>query len=191
MYPINSYYGNYRTRTFANIFPDATTFSTWYAECGVPQVLMTGAEYNNYDINAIYFLLLSEHANDHIMSSDENRFKLKVMSIIYEAGPVWQREMLMQKKFMDLTEQEIMTGSKAIYNHAQNPDSEPSTSSLTELTFISDQNTTSYTKARIDALREAGAGLDSEICQRFLRKFDKLFLTVVYPDAPLLYESED
>lgn len=191
----NTYYGNFRTRTFSNIFPTVSDFTTFYANCGVPQVLFVSVSpdttYNKYDINAIYFLLISYYANSHIKSSDENRFKLQLMSIIYEAGPAWQREMVLQEKMMKLSDDDVLRGAKAIYNHAMHPDTAPSTGSLTELTYIDDQNTTNWQKEKARGYAEAMSYLDPNICSRFMAKFKKLFLTVLYPDAPLLYETEE
>ena len=190
----NSYYGNFRTRTFANIFPAVTDFTTFYANCGVPQTLFTSSDdaaYAKYDISAIYFLLISYYANSHIKSSDENRFKLQLMSIIYEAGAAWQREMFLQEKMMKLSDADVLRGAKAIYNHAMHPDTSPSTASLEELTYIDDQNTTNWQKEKARGYAEAMSYLDPNICSRFMAKFKKLFLTVLHPDAPLLYETEE
>lgn len=187
----NSYYGNFRTRTFANIFPTVTDFSTWYSTCGVPDVLLTDAKYIKYDINAIYFLFISYYANSHIKSSDENRFKLQLMAIIYEAAPVWQREMYLQEQMLKLADEDLMHGAKAIYNHAMHPDTSPSTASLEELTYIDDQNTTNWKKEKVRGYAEARDFLDQNICSRFMAKFKKLFIAVLYPDRPLLYETEE
>lgn len=189
-----SYYGNFRTRTFANIFPTATDFSDYYSTCGVPQVLLTSTSpdttYNKYDINAIYYLLISYYANSHIKSSDENRFKLQLMSIIYESGPVWQRQMALQEKMLKLSDADVLRGAKAIYNHAMHPDTSPSTGDLEELTYIDDQNTTNWQKEKAKGYAEAREFLDPNICSRFMQKFKKLFIVVLYPDFPLLYESD-
>ncbi len=188
---MDSYYGNFRTRTFSEIFPDVTEFSTFYTTCGVPQNLLTGAGYTSFGISTIYWLLISNFANDHIKSSDENRFKLKLMSIIFEAGPQWQRAMKLQADIMGMTDSELLVGSKAIYNHAMHPDTTPSTAQLTELEYIDDQNTTNYRKDKILALVNAIDVLDTQICERFINRFRKLFINVVYPDYPLLYVSEE
>ena len=57
----------------------------------------------------------------------------------------------LQNKIRNLSEDEIRTGTKAIYNQALNPGTEPSTGSLEELTSISAQNTTGYKKSKLDA----------------------------------------
>lgn len=35
----NSYYGSYRTNTFADIFPSYEEFSTQYTECAIPNTI--------------------------------------------------------------------------------------------------------------------------------------------------------
>jgi hypothetical protein len=157
----------------------------------VPDVLLTGEDYTKYSINSIYFLLISYYANSHIKSSDENRFKLQLMAIIYEAGPVWQREMYLNEKMLKLADEDVMRGARAIYNHAMHPDTSPSTAQLEELTYIDDQNTTNWKKEKVRGYAEARDFLDPNICSRFMAKFKKLFLTVLYPDRPLLYETEE
>ena len=186
----NSYYGNFRTRTFANIFPTVTDFTTWYSTCGVPDVLLSGSDYTKYNINAIYFLMISYYANSHIKSSDENRFKLQLMAIIYEAAPVWQRQMYLQSKILALADDDVLKGARSVTNHAMHPDTAPATSSLEELTYIDDQNTMNWVKDKAKGFAEARDYLDPDICSRFMAKFKKLFLAVLYPDRPLLYESD-
>lgn len=115
----------YDTRTFAEIFPSDTNFAEYYNNCGAPTRLMTGVgadgiDYSKYNINAIYFLLISNFANSHIASYDENRFKLQVMSIIYESGPAWQKAMGVQEKLLEMGPNEIMRGSHALYTHNGN-----------------------------------------------------------------------
>ncbi|MBQ0097980.1 MAG: hypothetical protein KBS62_03465 [Oscillospiraceae bacterium] len=186
-----SYYGNYRTRTFANIFPTFDDFEDFYEECGVPQNLLTGDDYANYGLEAIYFLLISNYANSHIKSADENRFKLKMMSIIYEDAPVWQRLMYLQGKVLSMSDNDLMRGSKAIYNHAQHPETLPSTATLEEITYIDDQNTTNWKKDNLRTYLDAFDNLTYGICDKFVKKFKQLFLTVDYPDAPLLYATDE
>lgn len=188
---MNSYYGNYRTRTFAEIFPDFNTFNTFYTGCGIPLNLLTGADYTNYSLTVIYYLLIANYANSHIKASDENRFKLQLMSIVFEAGPQWQRAMKLQADIVRMSEDELLTGSKAIYNHAMHPDTDPGTDETQLLSYIDDQNVTHYYKDKILTLVNAMDNLQSDICDRFMRRFKKLFITVLYPDYPLLYTSTE
>lgn len=184
-----STYGVYRTRTFGEIFPTTNDFTTYYAGNAVPARLLTGADYATYQADTIYALLASEYFGAHIAMSSEDWFKLKVMQIIYEYGPQWQREMVLQDKLLKLSEDDVLLGSKAIYNHAQNPSTEPSTNTLEELTYIDDQNTTKWKKEKVRGYAEASQGLDNRITRDFLNKFKKLFIRFVYPTGPIFYEE--
>lgn len=180
-----------RTRTFADIFPDWDTFNAYRTTCGFPDMLQDNADYSNYSPQVVYYLLLSEYANSSIKSSDEGRFKLKLMSILYQYGPTWQREMYLQEKLLRVSDDEMLVGSRAVYNHAKNPGVEPSTSALDQLEYIDDQNVTNYMKNKPDAYREISDGLSPSITKRFLDKFKQLFVPIAYGDYPLIYIEED
>lgn len=187
-----SIYGEYRTRTFGEIFPDVTSFTDFYSSGPIPGRLLNGNDYSTYQADTIYTLLCSEYFGAHISMSSEDWFKLKVMQIIYEYGPTWQREMALQDKLLALTDDQLMTGSKAIYNHAAHPSTDPSTATLEELTYIDDQNTSNWKKERIRAFVDGSSGLDDSITRTFLNRFKKLFIKFIYPTGPVLYgEGED
>lgn len=187
----NSLYGNFRTRTFAEIFPSSDEFAEFYEDCGIPTKLLSGTDYEDYSIETIYALLVSHYANNCIKSSDENRFKLELMTIIFQYGAIWQKEMATQDKILNLTDEELLVGSKAIYNQARNPSTVPSTGSLQELTYIDNQNTTQYAKAKGEGYASLSAYLDPNITRRFMDKFKKLFIIVLYPGEALWYVEED
>lgn len=177
-------YGVDRTRAFAEIFPNATEFITNFANSGLPARNLT-----NEDFVIIYFLLVSEFANNPIRSNSEDRFKLQISSLLYQHAPVWKKETELQDLILALTEEEMTQGSKAIYNHALNPSTAPSTSSLEELTYIDQQNTTQYAKAKSEAYTQIGAMLDGEVSRRFIDKFRDLFKIDAYPDNQLVYKE--
>ena len=168
-------------KTLSEVFPDSTTFEQSYLTCGLPTKLLTGSEYQDYSISTIYALLMSNYSNSYIKSSDENRFKFEVMSIIFQYGPIWQKEMVQQSKILNLIDEDLLTGSKAIHNHAMNPGSQPSTATLSELEYIDSQNTTSYVKNKVEGYAQLQGYLDSNITRRFMDKFKKLFIVVLYP----------
>jgi hypothetical protein len=74
-----------------------------------------------------------------------------MFSVIFQYGPTWEKKLDIQEKLRDLTEAEILAGAKAIYNHAFNPETTPSTASLEELNYINDQNITNYKKSKLEA----------------------------------------
>ena len=172
---------NYRfpfsnTRTFAEVYhepidpvddsrTDFTYFQWFYDNCGVPDRLLTSTSpdttYDNYQLDTIYFLLMSRFANDHIKISDEQRFKLEVCSRIMQYAPQWQRLMALQDKMLKLTDDDLKYGHTTIYNHAMHPDTDPTTQTIDELDYIDDQNVTKMKRDGLDA--EAIADLPERI----------------------------
>lgn len=177
----NSVYGNYRTRKFADIWPSVDVFLKDYQESAIPQKLKTA------DATTLYYLLYARYGNSSIANSDENQFKYKVFSTIYIGGATWAKKQEIQDKLREMTEDEILAGSKAINNHAYNPQTAPTTDTVEELDYINEQNTTKYKKSKLDGYAMLWAILNDGVTERFLREFRYHFLVVVEPQLPLWY----
>lgn len=186
-----SIYGNYRTRTFGQIFPDLTTFKNFFTGCPIPNRLLTGTPYANYTIDAIYALLVSEFFGAHIAHSSEDWFKLRVMQIIFEYGPTWQREMVLQDKLMNATDADLRAGAYSLHNHALHPSTSPSTGTDEELTYIDDQNVNKWKKDYVRSFTDGSAALDDSATRRFINHFKKLFIKFIVPDGNIYYEEEE
>ena len=184
---MSNLYGRFRTNTFTDHFSDAASFlSAWKASGLYSSGLITDA-----NITFLYYLLYGQYGNSTVASSDPNRFKYNLWSIIYEYGPSWEKRLEIQKKLRNLTDDEIIQGSKTIYNHANNPGTEPSTASLEELEYIDDQNTSQYKKAKVEAYQLLWNLIKFDVTKEFIDKFKVLFLVIVMPERPLLYANED
>ena len=180
----NSEYGNYRTKKFTDFYQNAQDFVNDYHLCGIPSTITDDTA------TTLYYLLYARYGNSHIINSDENQFKYKLFSIIFQYGPTWEKRLDIQNKLRNLTEDELMYGTKAIYNTANNPGTEPSTGSLEELPYINNQNTTGYKKSKMDAYANLLALLDTDVTEDFIKKFGKLFITILEPREPLWYATE-
>ncbi len=182
---MQSVYGNYRTRTFNDIFSDENAFITAYTTNGIPTSISTT------DAKTLYYLLYGKYGNAHIMSSDENTFKYRLFTVVFSSGPAWIKKLEAQRSLAGLTEEELLNGTKTIYNHSYNPSTVPSTDTLDELETIDDQNTTKFKYNKIDAYTKLLAVLDTDVTTEFLLKFRPLFLQVLEPQYPLWYVSDD
>ena len=180
----NSLYGNYRTRKFSEIFPKVEEFVAEYAATPLNVISQT-------DATVLYYLLYGHYGNSSIASSDENQFKFKLFSIIFEYGPTWSKRLEIQKQVRELTEEDLIAGGRAIYNHASNPETAPSTSSLEELNYIDNQSTTNYKKSKVEGYALLMGLLETDVSAEFINKFKKLFITVVEPEYPLWYAMEE
>lgn len=180
-----SYYGSYRTRTFANIFPSFGDFEAAYNANPLK------IDFNEYlTLEQIYYMLYAHYGNSHIAYSDENQFAFYMWSIMFQHGPRAIRKREIQILSTKLGIDEAKQGGKAIYNHAYNPGTEPSMQSMEELTFINNQNTTNYKKSDLEALAALDAILADDVVDNFIHRFKQLFIQILAPDYPLLYKTE-
>lgn len=95
--------------------------------------------------------------------------------------------MSIQQSLRNLSDADILIGAKAIYNSAYNPSTTPSTSALTELTYINQQNTTNYKKSKLEAYAQLWELLNTDVTSAFVGKFKVCFKQFVRPERPLLY----
>lgn len=182
----NSYYGNFRTRKFTDIIPDLDTFLTLAdsVEIKVPFA-------NPETMNLVYYLLYARYGNSHIANYlDENQFIYSLFSTLFMYGPTWEKRLDIQSKLRALTEDDIIKGTKSIYNHSFNPSTAPSTSTLEELTTINDQNTSNIKRGKVEAYSMLYSILETDVSEDFINEFKKLFIIITAPDYPLYYVTD-
>jgi len=178
-------FGTYWTKKFTDIWEDASSF---VADTFTDNPLVN-PQMSQSDYTQLYYLLYARYGNSSIANFDENQFKFKVSSIIFQYGGIWKKEVAIQRDLLTLDGDNLLKGTVAIYNHSYNPSTSPSTSTLNELTTIDDQNTTNYRKSKMDAYTQLLGLIDEDITKKFLDKFKNLFIKIVEPQEPLLYES--
>ena len=186
----NSYYGSYRTRTFADIFPDVDTFTEGFSESAFNIADSNYLEGMTNLLPQIYYMLYAHYGNSHIAYSDENQFKYYLWTLLYQYGPTVAKEREIQEKLIMLNEDELVLGGKAVYNHSYNPNTAPSTNTMEELLTINDQNTTNYKKSKLEGYANLLALLKKDVLDEFIHRFSRLFIKITAPDYPLLYETE-
>lgn len=190
---MNSLYGSFRQNKFSDIFSDATTFLTDYNSSGAKVVSNTiNAKYALTDtqVYSVYYMLYAYYGNSVVASSDTNRFKENLFSIMVQYGPTSFKQLEIQDKLRALTEEEILNGSSSITNMALNPN-DIDTDTDRELNYISNQQTNKFKKGLISGYQDILLSLQSDYMRIFIERFRPLFLTVIQPEEPLLYESED
>ena len=180
----NSLYGNYRQVKFTDVWKDVNSFLTEYQNNGIKTTI------SQQSAQTLYYLLYSRFGNSTIASSDTNRFKYDVWGTIFSYGPTWEKRLEIQEKLRGLSDDELFTGATQIFNHAYNPGTAPSTSTLDELTAINEQNTNKNKKDKLNAYAMLMSLLETDVTQQFLDRFKKLFLTVVQPELPLWYATD-
>ena len=155
--------------TFTEIYPTLNEFIEDYNNCGLPTTI------SENNVITLFYLLSASYGTWQIASNSSKIFALKLFQIIWQYGPTWEKRLDLQNKIRNLTDDEIQLGSKAIYNRALNPGTEPSTNSLDELNAILEQNTTNYKKSKLEAYAMVYSLLASDVTQEFLNRFKPLF----------------
>ena len=183
--PNDSMFGNFQTKTFQEVFPDDKTFLDFYENNGgIPVTIAPDTT-----AKILYYLLYSRYGNDPIASSDVNRFKWQIMSIIFKYGPTWERRLEIQEELRGLTLEELQTGTLAVTNNALNPGNKLST--VDELIKnVNQQSRTNYKKGYVEAYAQLNALLETDVTENFLAKFKPLFIKVAMPGIDLWYETE-
>lgn len=181
---LSSLYGNYRQIRFSGVFPSYEEFRAQLEICPLDIDMSEEAK------STTYYLLFARYGNDVVASSDINRFKLNLFSLMFSYGPTWAKRLDIQKELRELSLDELKAGGGAVYNSAYNDGTAPSTTSLDELQYINQQNQTRYKKSTADAYLLQYTSLSSTVTEEYIRHFKKLFLTVIQPEKPLWYITE-
>ena len=173
-----------QTKTFNQVWKNYDLFKADYDVSPFAGIITP----NNLEI--LYYLLYAKFGNSFITNLDDKQWKFKVFSTIWKYGPAWEKKIDIQAelKKLDIKSEDFLQGAKAIYNKALNPETDPSTSALTELTYINEQSTANYKKSKMDALTQLWDLIATDVTENFLEKFDPLFKKIWNPG--ILFESE-
>lgn len=177
---------DYETRTFSEIFTSATEFVTYLKNCGIDLLI------KDETATTLYYLLVSNYGNSHSAYSDEDLFKLKTATQIFCYGPTWEKRLEIQANLRALSETDLLTGAKTIYDHAYNPSTIPEGPNEvdTEINTVNDQTRTRNKRSKLDAYGTLITLLNTDVTGEFLKRFRNLFLKVFGPPA-CICESED
>lgn len=177
-------FGEQYTPRFTEVFPDVDTFLNEYKTSAIPSSVTDDSA------KLIYYLLYSRWGNNCIASYDTNRFKYDLWATIFSYGPTWEKRLEIQEKLRDLTDDDLFTGATQIYNHSYNPGTAPSTNTLEELTAINEQNTSKHKKDKMSGYAMLISLLETDVTERFIDKFKKLFNNFTIGFRPLYYKTE-
>lgn len=168
---------HYRNMTFAQIWPSYTEFKSEYDGliAGFPNANPLTAD----SIKTTYYLLFAKYGNNPIANSDVNEFKMKIFANIFAYGPTWEKKQSIQEVLRGLSETDLLTGGKQVFNHAYNPASTPSTSALDELEYIDSQNTSNSKKSKMEAYSILWNLLRSDTTAEYIAHFRNCFAVFV------------
>lgn len=172
------------TKTLSDIYPTYADFAGDYMTSGLPNRFV-----NSSFLETIYFVLMGEYAASSIMALSEDLFRARFITMVHSYGPQLERELTMQDELLKMSDDELQTSSKAIYNTSLNPSTEPTTDTLNELPTINQQNVTKHKRSKLDAYALLESLLDDDLISKFVNRFSKLFVRVLRTNNPLYYTT--
>lgn len=81
----------YDTKLMTEIWDEASDFLADYQNVGIPTTIST------QNATTLYYLLYARYGNTPIANYDENQWKYKIFSVIFQYGPTWEKRLSMQE----------------------------------------------------------------------------------------------
>ena len=86
----------YDTKLMTEVWNSASEFLTDYQAAGIPTTI------SNQNATTLYYLLYARYGNTPIANYDENQWKYKMFSIIFQYGPTWEKRLDVQNTLRGL-----------------------------------------------------------------------------------------
>lgn len=177
----------YDTKTFNQVFPEWDDFKNMFDnDFGAYAKDVIEEE----SLNTLYWLLYARFGNTHMTNQSVNQFKAKLVAIVFQKGPSWERNLNLQKSIRTLTDDELRAGAVSIYNTAANPETGPGTESTEELGFVNSQNVSKHKRSKLDAYSYLQELLRTDVTEVFISSFSILFSKFARPIVTAIYEND-
>lgn len=177
----------YNTKTFSQIFPNYDSFKNMF-DNDFDKVFKDVIPAAN--LKVLYWLLFSRYADNPVVNYSEMNFKAKLCAIVFAKGPAWVRKLAIQDSLRNLSEDDLLTGARTIFNRAQHDETEPGTNTDEELTFLNSQDVSKQRRSKLDAYSYLQDILKWDTTEEFLAAFAKLFSKFVSPEITRVYEND-
>ena len=86
----------YDTKLMTDVWSKATDFLADYQNIGIPTTISA------QNATTLYYLLYARYGNTPIANYDENQWKYKMFSIIFQYGPTWEKRLDIQNTLRGL-----------------------------------------------------------------------------------------
>lgn len=174
----------YSTKLFTEVWDNENEFIEDIKTSGLNKL-------KDSSLSVLFKLLYAKYGNSPIANNDENQFKAKIAAVIFQYGPTWEKRIEVQDRIRKLSEDELRAGAKVIRNSAMNPETEPTTAALEELTYVNMQNVDNYKKSILEGYSILEELLATDVTGEFINKFKICFKQFVMPEFTTLYISEE
>ena len=104
----------YDTKLMTEVWSQASEFLTDYQNAGIPTTISV------QNATTLYYLLYARYGNTPIANYDENQWKYKMFSIIFQYGPTWEKRLDIQKTLRDLQISDLVDNGSyhELFNHS-------------------------------------------------------------------------
>lgn len=86
----------YDTKLMTDVWSKATDFVTDYQNIGIPTTISV------QNATTLYYLLYARYGNTPIANYDEEQWKYKIFSIVFQYGPTWEKRLDIQNTLRGL-----------------------------------------------------------------------------------------
>lgn len=177
----------YNTKTFSDVYPDFATFKKDFDE-----------EFGQYakdcisatSLKYLFYMLYSRYTNNPIVNYSEIQFRSKLVNITFQKGPTWERKFALQKTLRELSDDDLLTGARTIFNRAEHDASEPSTLSTEETPYINYQDVSKQRRSKLDAYSYLQDVLKTDVSEEFIKSYKVLFSKFVSPTITRIYVND-
>ena len=177
----------YNTETFSQIYPDFESFKDTFDN-----------DFDSYakdiisadSLETLYWLLYARYCDNPITNYSVNNFKAKIVAITFQKGPSWEKRLAIQDTIRNLSEDDLLSGARTLFNNAAHDERAPGTNTDEELPYINVQNVTKQRRSKLDAYSYLQDILRTDVTEEFIRSYAKLFSKFVSPTVTRIYVND-
>lgn len=145
----------YDTKLMTEVWSQASEFLTDYQNAGIPTTI------SNQNATTLYYLLYARYGNTPIANYDENQWKYKMFSIIFQYGPTWEKRLSIQDTLRGLQISDLVDNGSLheLFNHsASETSSKTGSDNNTRTLNTTEKNTGTSTLANTGTDTTASTG---------------------------------
>lgn len=134
----------YDTKIFTDIWNRASEFVYDYKHVGIPTTI------SDTNATTLFYLLYAKYGNNPIANYDEEQFKYKVFSVIFQYGPTWEKRLSVQETLRGLQLSDLIDDGQFSELFGHQGASSSNTTNSSNSTRTIDNDTTSTGTVTVD-----------------------------------------
>lgn len=171
---------NSSTSMFREVFASTDDFITDFRASDLNVSTLT-----DDTLKIIFAELYARYGDSYFKSTNNDRNKYMVFSILYNKGLIYQKKVEVQNALLALELTDLKDGGVTIYNDASNPGNEATTYEQEDysgedfLKYVDSQNVTKNKKGVVEAYKAQLYAL-KDVTTGFIQEFSKLFESMLW-----------